>query len=102
MGRWWRTACVGIVAALAIGACGGSSSGSTPGPEPKGSSLVASAPGEPDSLDPMGGISGFGVTYLYQIYDTLTHLDPETNKVQPELATSWEWTSADKLTMRVH
>jgi peptide/nickel transport system substrate-binding protein len=102
MRRWWRTACLGIVAALAIAACGGSGSGSTPGPAPHGNVLQVSAPGEPDSLDPMGGISGFGVTFLYQIYDTLIHLDPESNKLQPELATSWEWTSADKLTLRVH
>lgn len=103
MGGRWRLACLGLVAALAIAACGGSGSGnSIQGPNPKGSSLIASAPGEPDSLDPMGGISGFAVTYLYQIYDTLIHLDPQSNQLKPELATSWEWTTPDKLTLRLH
>ena len=45
MGGRWRLACLGLVAALAIAACGGSGSGnSIQGPNPKGSSLICVHP----------------------------------------------------------
>ncbi|HZV48874.1 MAG TPA: ABC transporter substrate-binding protein [Candidatus Dormibacteraeota bacterium] len=95
--RGWRGAALGIAAALLIVACGG---GSSAGGPPHGNVLQVAAPGDPDSLDPMAGISGFDVTYLYQIYDTLIHLDPRTDQLEPGLATSWSW-SPDKRTLQL-
>ncbi|MBO0682814.1 MAG: hypothetical protein J2P45_06630 [Candidatus Dormibacteraeota bacterium] len=97
----WRRACLGVVAAVAVAACGGGQTNTVQGPAPHGNVLQIAGPGDPDSLDPMGGGSGFDVTYLYQIYEPLINLDPNTNKLLPGLATSWNWVGANKLTLRL-
>jgi peptide/nickel transport system substrate-binding protein len=99
--KHWRVLCLSIGTLLAAAACGngGSSSG---GPPPHGNVLYEAAAGEPDSLDPGGGISGFDTIYYEPFtYDTLTRSDPRTSNPTPGLATSWSWMGADKTTLRM-
>lgn len=100
MRKRWRVLCLGIGTVLLAAACGnGSASG---GPLPHNNVLTEAAAGEPDTLDPGYGISGFDTIYYTGfIYDTLTRLDPKTNNVVPGLATSWNWMGANKTTLRV-
>src|SRR5919198_5690011 len=100
----WHKAWLGVLATatLLVAACGGSSSGST-GSLPNGNVFRYAAPGEPDSLDPGGGISGFDQYFQNAIFDTLIVTDPKTMQpTQPGLATSWQFMGADKLTFRLH
>jgi peptide/nickel transport system substrate-binding protein len=99
----WRALCLAIGACLVAVAwgCGGSSSSSGQ-PPPNGNVLRYATPGEPDSLDPGGGISGFDSYYLRSIYDTLTVADPKTLDPTPGLATSWSFLGPDRLTFRLN
>jgi len=99
----WRKSCLAVIAILAASACGNGSTNQSNGPPPHGNVLFYATPGEPDNLDPGGGISGFDQYYANEIYDTLINSDPKTMQpTQPGLATSWEFTGADKLTFRLH
>lgn len=101
--RHWRTLCLGLLASLVAAACGGGSSGSTGGPLPHGNVLYYAAPGEPDTLDPGGGISGFDQYFANAIFDTLIVSDPKTmNPTLPGLATSWSFMGPNKLTFRLN
>ena len=100
----WHKAWLGVLATatLLVAACGGSSSGSSAS-LPNGNVFRYAAPGEPDSLDPGGGISGFDQYFQNAIFDTLIVTDPKTMQpTQPGLATSWQFMGADKLTFRLH
>ncbi|MBO0745707.1 MAG: hypothetical protein J2P43_11840 [Candidatus Dormibacteraeota bacterium] len=100
----WQKAWLGVLAtaAILVAACGGSSSGSSAS-LPNGNVFRYAAPGEPDSLDPGGGISGFDQYFQNAIFDTLIVTDPKTMQPnQPGLATSWEFVGSDKLTFRLH
>ncbi|MBO0684669.1 MAG: hypothetical protein J2P45_16055, partial [Candidatus Dormibacteraeota bacterium] len=97
----WRKFAVALAAGLLATACGNGASNA--GPPPHNNTLIYAAPGEPDSLDPGAGISGFDQYYTKSIYDTLIRTDPKTmNPTVPDLATSWEFMGADKLTFRLH
>jgi peptide/nickel transport system substrate-binding protein len=99
----WRKSCLAVVAALVVGACGNGSSGQSNGPPPHNNVLIFATPGEPQSLDPGGSISGFDQYYTDSIYETLINTDPKTlEPTVPGLATSWEFMGADKLTFRLH
>lgn len=100
--KHWRALCLAISAALVAVAwgCGGSSGAQQP--PPNGNVLRYATPGEPDSLDPGGGISGFDGYYLRAIYDTLMVTDPKTLDPMPGLATSWSFLGADRLTFRLN
>jgi ABC-type transport system substrate-binding protein len=99
--RRWRTACLAGMAALVAAACG--NGGTTGGPPPHGNVLMYAAPGEPDTLDPGGGISGFDQYFEKALYDTLIVSDPKTmNPTVPGLATSWAFTGPNKLTFRLN
>jgi len=97
----WRAVCVAVVAGMVVAACGNGGTSNT-GPPPHGNVLYYGTPGEPDSLDPGAGISGFDYYYIAQIYDTLVHTDAKTLNAQPGLATSWSFVGADKLTFRLN
>src|SRR5207248_4117426 len=99
----WRRACLAVVAGLLVAACGGGSSGGSSGPPPHNDVLFYATPGEPSSLDPGAGISGFDQYYTQPIYDRLIRTDPKTMApTVPELATSWQFMGADKLTFRLN
>ncbi|MBO0684919.1 MAG: ABC transporter substrate-binding protein, partial [Candidatus Dormibacteraeota bacterium] len=89
------------MAVLALtAACG--TGGTNTGPPPHNNTLIYGAPGEPDTLDPAAGLSGFDQYYTKSIYDTLIKTDTHVNPVVPDLATSWEFMGTDKLTFRLH
>jgi ABC-type transport system substrate-binding protein len=99
----WRKLCGAVIAILAAAACGNGSSSQSKAPPPHGNVLIYATPGEPDTLDPGGGISGFDAYYSDSIYETLINSDPKTlQPTVPGLATSWEFTGPDKLTFRLH
>jgi peptide/nickel transport system substrate-binding protein len=97
--RFWRVWLAGM-AAVAIAACGNGSSGSGTA-LPHGNVLYSAAPGEPDSLDPATGVSGFDGFYLPLIYDPLMNTDPKTLNPTPGLATHWAFIGPDRLTFRI-
>lgn len=98
--KHWRVVCLAVIGGLVAAACGNGASTSG-GPLPHGNVLYYAAPGEPDSLDPGAGISGFDGYYLTAIFDTLVHTNPKTLKTEPGLATSWTW-SADHMSLRLN
>jgi peptide/nickel transport system substrate-binding protein len=99
----WRKSCLALAAVLLAAACGNGSNNQSNGPPPHGNVLFYATPGEPGSLDPGASISGFDQYYTNAIYDTLIVSDPKTMEpTKPGLATSWEFTGADKLTFRLH
>jgi ABC-type transport system substrate-binding protein len=99
--RRWQALWFGASLALCVAACG-SGGGSSSGPPPHNNFLIAAAPGEPDTMDPGGGISGFDAEMTDPIYDTLIKADPKTQELQPDLALSWGFMGADKLTFRLN
>jgi peptide/nickel transport system substrate-binding protein len=100
--RFGRMLCLVLLAGLVAAACGTGGSRSTNGPPPHGNVLYYAAPGEPDSLDPGAGISGWDAYFSNSIYDTLTVSDPKTTDPKPGLATSWSFLGPNKLTFRMH
>src|SRR5215471_945591 len=99
----WRKSYLALAAVLVAAACGNGSNNQSNGPPPHGNVLVYATPGEPGSLDPGASISGFDQYYTNSIYDTLIIADPKTMEPsKPGLATSWEFTGADKQTFRLH
>jgi ABC-type transport system substrate-binding protein len=98
----WRTLCGAVIAVLVAASCGNGSSSQGNAPPPHGNVLFYATPGEPGSLDPGADISGFDAYYSNAIYETLINSDPRTlEPTRPGLATSWEFTGADKLTFRL-
>src|SRR5436305_9675473 len=70
--------------------------------EPKrGGILKASCPGNPSSLDPYTGGSGFDHSYLYTMFDTLVEFEYATLKAKPGLAESWNYTDPQTLVMNL-
>jgi peptide/nickel transport system substrate-binding protein len=63
--------------------------------------LVVGMTSEPFTLDPATGFSGFDYPNLYPIYDRLVRFDPKTLELLPGLATAWEFTGPDKLTLEL-
>lgn len=53
----------------------------------------------PTSFDPIVGTSGGDAMSLYPIYDRLINFDPETLAPSPGLATAWEYTEPQVLTL---
>ena len=99
----WRKSYLALVAVLLAAACGNGSNNQSNGPPPHGNVLIYATPGEGGSLDPGASISGFDQYYTDAIYDTLIVSDPKTMEpTKPGLATSWEFTGADKLAFRLH
>jgi len=99
----WRKSYLALAAVLLAAACGNGSNNQSNGPPPHGNVLFYATPGEAGSLDPGASISGFDQYYTDAIYDTLIVSDPKTMEpTKPGLATSWEFTGADKLTFRLH
>jgi peptide/nickel transport system substrate-binding protein len=99
----WRASCLAVIAVLLSAACSNGGSGQSSGPPPHANTLIYAVPGEPDSLDPGAGISGFDAYFSDSIYETLINSDPRTMEAtRPGLATSWEFTGPNKLTFRLH
>ncbi len=70
--------------------------------EPKrGGILKVSCPGNPSSLDPYTGGSGFDHSYLYTMFDTLVEFEYATLKAKPGLAESWNYTDPQTLVMNL-
>lgn len=55
----------------------------------------------PTTFDPIAGTSGGDAMSLYPIYDRLINFDPETLAPAPGLATSWEYTEPQVLTLKL-
>ena len=99
----WRKSYLALAAVLLAAACGNGNNNQSNEPPPHGNVLFYATPGEAGSLDPGASISGFDQYYTDAIYDTLIVSDPKTMEpTKPGLATSWEFTGADKLTFRLH
>jgi ABC-type transport system substrate-binding protein len=99
----WRRACLAVVAGLLVAACGGGASGGSSAPPPHNNVLFYATPGDPSSLDPGAGISGFDQYYTQALYDRLIRTDPKTmDPTVPELATSWSFTGSNKMTFRLN
>jgi ABC-type transport system substrate-binding protein len=99
----WRKSYLALAAVLLAAACGNGNNNQSNGPPPHGNVLFYATPGEAGSLHPGASISGFDQYYTDAIYDTLIVSDPKTMEpTKPGLATSWEFTGADKLTFRLH
>jgi peptide/nickel transport system substrate-binding protein len=112
--RWIRAASLGVAAALALAACGGSSSTGAPASAAPGSaapeaSSPAASPAAVDTtftyashtqvvtdLDPATSYSN-EVIAMHDVYETLTRYDAVAGKVVPALASAWT-TSADGTT----
>lgn len=88
--------CTGDAGGGAVGG-GGGDSGAAARLDPDATIQVATIQ-EPDSLDPAEGTGGHGYPYLYNIFDRLLNLNPETAELEPGLATEWEF-SEDGLTL---
>jgi peptide/nickel transport system permease protein/peptide/nickel transport system substrate-binding protein len=63
--------------------------------------LKVAAYRHPTSLDPITGSSGNDHVFLYPAFDTLIGLDPQTLKLRPELATSWEFPNENTLVLKI-
>jgi len=83
-----RLATVGAVVclALAAAACSGGSSGSGG----SGKSVTVAVQYEPRSLASWNGYSTDGYPVIRNVEEALINRDPKTNKLVPELATSWK------------
>ena len=66
---------------------------------PAGGVLRHATAAEPTTFDPHKGASGGDHVSLYPIYDRLLDSDPETLEPLPFLATSWDFTDPQTLTM---
>lgn len=95
-----RTPGVGVVAAasaraLALAACGSGTSSSSSSSSHKGASIgldttiTVAESDTPDTLDPQKTGAAVTASILQYVGDTLVALDPYTQKVVPDLATSW-------------
>ncbi|MBO0683138.1 MAG: hypothetical protein J2P45_08290, partial [Candidatus Dormibacteraeota bacterium] len=99
MGNWRKLGVAAMVVLLAAACGNGTSNG---GAKPHNNVLFYAVPGEPDSLDPATGASGFDPYVTAAIFDPLISINPKTNALAPGLATSWTWVGADKLTFRLN
>jgi peptide/nickel transport system substrate-binding protein len=80
-----------VAVALALSACGGSSTGSNGAPASfvKDGTYSFSVADDPGSLNPMLGSRTVAVNLFRYLYDPLVHADP-TGKIVSGLASSWE------------
>ena len=111
---WTRMAALFCVAALAVAACGGSTSTPAPAASAAASQAPSAAPSPAASaaptdatftdashtqvvtdLDPATSYSN-EVIAMHDVYESLTRYDAVTNKVMPALATSWTSTADGK------
>jgi ABC-type transport system substrate-binding protein len=67
----------------------------------RGGILRVSCPGNPSSLDPYTGGSGYDHCFLYTMFDTLIEWDYETLKAMPGLAESWTFTDPQTLVLNL-
>jgi peptide/nickel transport system substrate-binding protein len=97
-------AIVGVaLIALALAACsGGNSNSASSNSAKEGGTITIGTLKAPDTFDPAVGTSGFDYQYMYLIYDRLINLDPKTGALLPDLATSWKYTDASKLTFQLN
>jgi peptide/nickel transport system substrate-binding protein len=80
-----------ILFVFLVSACG---QGSTP--TSKGGNLKVGLAADPSTLDPLASSSFYDRQVMLNIYDTLVRVDAQ-NTVQPDLATSWQYTSPTEL-----
>lgn len=102
--RSTRAAAIGLLAGLLAAACGdaGTAPVSTDGAVPKsGGTLTFAVGSDAGCVDPQQVGSNDTIYSLRQIVDSLTDQDPETGKVVPWLAQSWE-ISPDATTFTFH
>lgn len=88
---------IGAVLALALTACGGSTSSSTPADR----TVYAESTTDPTSFDPAAARAGDDFIHDGMVYDTLLTRDLD-GKLSPEIASSWKAESAShyELTVR--
>src|SRR6266700_8430181 len=90
--RGWLAAAA-TMPLLTLAACSGSSGpASTPQSVNQVFTYDTTAPVMVDGWDPATEYSD-GIIAMSEMYETLTHYDPATQTIEPELATSW--TAAD-------
>jgi peptide/nickel transport system substrate-binding protein len=88
-----------VAAALALTACG--SGGGAGGEAANGGTIAIGTTFAPTTLDPQSGTSGADFQYLYFLFDRLIQYDQRSGELRPMLATSWEFTGAKKLDLRL-
>lgn len=91
---------VSVLAAAAMAAAAGCSSASSGEQSPAGGggTLRVATEQTPVQFDPCGASNGSEEPYLTSIYAPLIKQDPKTGELKPGIATSWEFSGANKLT----
>jgi peptide/nickel transport system substrate-binding protein len=100
---WRRFAAVAVIAALAVGACGGTappglSGTGTPGtseapaslPAPSGGTITFARTADIFTFDPYNTQDDYSIFTELQVYDRLVKLSADGKGVEPELATEWK------------
>ncbi len=96
----WRKPLLSLVSAgmlaLTLAACGGTSTSTTGGAVKTGGTLNVGLDSDVVKLDPVKSTALVDRQVMLNIYDTLVRVDAQ-NKIQPDLATSWSYTSPTQL-----
>jgi peptide/nickel transport system substrate-binding protein len=97
--RWPAFSVLGLalLVVLALAGCGGSSTNSSQPSGPKtGGTLVVGLNADATTLDPLKSSSLYDREIYFNIYEPLVQTDAQ-NKIQPDLATGWSYTSPTQL-----
>ncbi|HLZ61610.1 MAG TPA: ABC transporter substrate-binding protein [Ktedonosporobacter sp.] len=87
-----------VICTLILAACGGTSTpNSSPGPSSKfGGNIKVGLASDVTNLDPLKSSALVDRQVMLNMYDTLVRVD-EKNAIQPDLATTWSYTSPTQL-----
>jgi len=95
-------AVVAVTAIVALAACSSRSSGQAGGGNSNSNGTITiGTEFPPGTLDPTTGTQGSDLAYLNLVFDALVQENPQTGAIEPMLATSWKYPSADKLELAV-
>lgn len=92
-----------VAAALLLAACSGgsTSSDSSASGADTAATLQAATPQGPNSFDPCANGGGASLPFLDLLYVPLIYSVPSTNELKPGLASSWDFSGANKETFTV-
>jgi ABC-type transport system substrate-binding protein len=93
---------VAVTAIAAVAACSSGPSGQAgSGNSNSNGTITIGTEFPPGTLDPTTGTQGSDLAYLNLVFDALVQENPQTGAIEPMLATSWKYPSADKLELAV-
>ncbi|WP_403022720.1 ABC transporter substrate-binding protein [Salinibacterium sp. GXW1014] len=90
-----------LLLAMTLAACTGTGTPDDDGPSGNsgtGGTFTAALSGDVMNLDTANCVP---IVYCSVAYDTLTYLSPVDGAIQPNLATSWEWTDETRTVLRL-